>query len=1151
MPKKTIQQLDKDNKATAIVYDYSSAKLGTRKSKVRRCRREAFLSLLPCRRSTSSRFHTDNKALSPLTARKSKSAPVQECGSSNAKQKLQVSVQTRPPCGPNILYFELDPETSVSSLKEKIHRSIGVLPMHQHLYIRRNVELCDLLTLHENGVDKNEIISLSTEDENQDGPKVNCQLGGKAEKVQPGKPNETRSEREQHGATPHEEQERGKRQALDKEKPQTFCYRRVKQELQVFVQNPLIRGPKTLCFRLDPEISIASLKEMIHRRIGVQPQHQCLYTWKNIRKFQLHDLLTLNDCGVQQDENISLRLLTDGLPGGGQRDPNNGAKQGVNKKQQDNTASAPATSKCTCTNVPNLSGHPSVGMSENQPRTSNQPTTHFAVSQLPPLGCTASDVQSPSAVTKCKDALKSRYRSSGCHVQLNPWLDEDKRHINHMYTRVRLVNAKLIRGNILKSYDDMLLLRTKEGDLVSLNVLSGPTGSGKTTLLDKIAYDWATDGSEVLKRYELIFKLNMRYLEQGSDLVDAVFDQLIGKDRDIGKDDLWSYIRRNCDKVLVLLDGFDEFVTENMKKPSFGSILKILNRSLCRGCSVIVGTRHTHFHLLVTRELLQEPFTHVKVMGFQEEDMVSEYVHRFYSDEPDKAKGLLKRIEICDDLSTLAESPKLLLLMCLLWREDSTLPETMSRFYRSVFTYTGKRKGLLEEDISRVVIALGKVGLRGLLSQGQEQSFKESDFERSDYELALKAGILTRKRIPKRLIPHIFVYFLYRTFQDFCAGTYLRSLFESGSEEFRNTLNEIISQGPWDFKCLLRFCCGDNEACTLEILKVFQDSYMYQDDLSLDSLVGHLALDCYFEGQCKCLPPEEFIRSFLTDHISIRSLNIDSEHSVRYFVQRIVKQTEIDTKAYLAQVKRVDIKMSDVWDVEPLVSELPNLVTLDLFQNDLRCTAALLCKQVGQCKALQHLHLSYCSLNGQDVICVAEALSDLPSVVTLNLSWNDLGGTAEWWCKQVGQCKALQNLHLSHCSLNGQDMVHVAESLSGLPNLVTLNLASNPLAGSGAWWCKQVEQCKVLQHLNLSFCSLNGQDMTLVAKSLSGLPNLVTLNLSFNDLSGAAASFWAEVKVFKALHTLELMECEETQEDERYSSELRGNPGTRFTLMYR
>ncbi|XP_022111509.1 uncharacterized protein LOC110990722 [Acanthaster planci] len=311
MPVKTIRELGED-KATAVVYNHSKAKLFTRKNKVTRCRSETFL-LITRRESSGRRYCTERRpSLSPST-RKPKLKLITEGTNCKLKLKLEVSiVSTSLHHGPQTLYFDLRRETAVSSLKELI----GFQPKHERLFSEINFQL----TPHKNAVDKDDIISLSTENPAQDEPNETYKPRDK--EPEPGPHNDVREDEQnkQKGEpTPEGQTHRGE-PARDSDGSRVSCFRCVKTKLQIFVRNSTPRGPKTLCLQLKPETCISTLKSLIFSKIGVQNQHQRLYIRRYFRNFQLGDLLTLGDYGIQQDENISLCLPTDGLLGGGQHD---------------------------------------------------------------------------------------------------------------------------------------------------------------------------------------------------------------------------------------------------------------------------------------------------------------------------------------------------------------------------------------------------------------------------------------------------------------------------------------------------------------------------------------------------------------------------------------------------------------------------------------------------------------------------------------------------------------------------------------------------------------------------------------------------------------------------------------------------------------
>ena len=182
------------------------------------------------------------------------------------------------------------------------------------------------------------------------------------------------------------------------------------------------------------------------------------------------------------------------------------------------------------------------------------------------------------------------------------------------------------------------------------------------------------------------------------------------------------------------------------------------------------------------------------------------------------------------------------------------------------------------------------------------------------------------------------------------------------------------------------------------------------------------------------------------------------------------------------------------------LSDMPTLVELNLSDNKaLGGSAISWSPHLKQIKHLQKLHLRDCSLRAEDMKHIAVSLSDMPTLVELNLSDNKaLGGSAISWSPHLKQMKHLQTLHLCDCSLRAEDMKHIAVSLSDMPTLVELDLTCNkPLGGSAISWSPHLKQMKHLQKLELSDCFLTGEDMKHIAMSLSDMPTLAELNLSW------------------------------------------------------
>ena len=835
-------------------------------------------------------------------------------------------------------------------------------------------------------------------------------------------------------------------------------------------------------------------------------------------------------------------------------------------------------------------------------------------------------------------------------------------HIMDIYTKLLLVQSDEQVGRKgkgetkLKSYEDIFFYETRDGHPIKRAIINGSAGRGKTTLFDKMAYDWAKGSSEALRKYKLVFVLKMRELEQTSDLMDAIFDKLLDK-KTLDRSDLNKFIDTNPDKVLILLDGFDEFQTKTLHESSFGSILKILNQKEGREMCVFVTTRPSHYDKLVRESLVQQPFTHLSVLGFNAED-IEQYVKRFYTNKDDKAKAksLIQRIQSSHVLCDLAKSPMLLLLMCLLWRDNSQLPDTMTRLYSEALTYIFRRKAkdMSPDEISKIVIAIGKVALDGLMSPDQLLSFKETHFEKTVLDTAVRAGILTRQRVLKGLDIHHSVHFIHKTFQEYCAGMYWQSLLTKTGRDtgkFQEILDQIgrtIGHDPSSCEYLLRFCCGDNEECTSRICQILvkQKSFIFP----YIYMYHQMALNCYFESQSENLPSVDFINSVITENIDITRWNSDCLNSFIYFLTNVTHQTMSRGNSYLDKVRTVSIHGSNLQkfiaklsnnlsgmtnlsvlklsncsltdsnmkDIASSLVNKANLTDLDLTMNealggsailwsphlkqmkhlqmlDLSCThvqikdlkssvghmSNLVCCLVGiggylveQTSAGIKLNLSGCSLTGTDLIGIVEAISNRSDLVELILSKNyGLGGSAASWSPHLKKMKHLQKLYLSYCQLIGEDMKHIAVSLSDMPTLVELNLRGNTaLGGSAISWSPHLKQMKHLQMLDLSCthvqrkdlkssvghmsnlvcclvdrylveqtsagikldlsgCSLTGTDLLGIVEAISNRSDLVELILSENDgLGGSAISWSPHLKQMKHLQKLHLSWCSLTHE---------------------
>ncbi|XP_033646467.1 NLR family CARD domain-containing protein 4-like [Asterias rubens] len=758
---------------------------------------------------------------------------------------------------------------------------------------------------------------------------------------------------------------------------------------------------------------------------------------------------------------------------------------------------------------------------------------------------------------KANEALKKKYTSTGSYIQMFPLVDDDKIHIMDIYTKLCLDELVDTRGKIqhnkINLYEEIFFFKTREGYPIKRIIVSGSAGIGKTTLIDKIAYDWAIGNSETLNKFKLVFAFKMHSLKKSSNLTEAIFKMLLDKDT-LDQSALKEFVDKNQDKVLILLDGFDEFKFYPLDTSSFGSILNILNRKLGTECWVVITSRPP-LDKLVNSSLVEKPYAHVRVEGFSDTDK-EEYVNKFFPDAHVKASKLTEQIKQSDTLSDLAKSPMLLLLMCLLMGSTkNTLPDTMTRLYNKALNYIFKRKtrDIKDAAISKILISIGKVALGSLLSKDQSFAFREGDFEKSVLDKALNAGVLTGERVIDGVETYQRVTFIHHTFLEYCAVMYWQSLINT--EEFDRILDQIeltASSSVSRYDYLLRFCCGDNVACTNHILqRVHQGRNL------------ELVVICYFESQSQELPPANVISSILTDRLILHSWNNDSTNAFFHFLNQVAaisRGNDYLTKAKCLVVSYLNFPRFGE-DLVKSIKLMTNLQTLSLPSSSLTAdntnqilsslaspstltelklsdsialggSVSLLAPQLMKLTRLKYLCLDGCSLKAQDVSPIAKSMGD--TLVNLDVSWNRaLGGCASIWVPELGKMECLQDIDLQGCSVQGTDIEPIAVALSGVSTLVELDLSWNQdLGGCAKMWAQHLKGMRHLEEVKLRGCKLINKDVEPIAVALSGVSTLAHLNLRGNNALGGCASLWAQhLKKMNHLKRLTLMNCNLTGGD--------------------
>ena len=484
-----------------------------------------------------------------------------------------------------------------------------------------------------------------------------------------------------------------------------------------------------------------------------------------------------------------------------------------------------------------------------------------------------------------REELTQYYLDDYCCVKTDPW-DEREFKLNQYFINMALCQEDTWTGKVTK-----IPLKEGHNDLFDLKVdkrlrnrilVFGEGGMGKSTLCKKLAYDWATkDEHSPLRNVPIVCALEFRKLQESDNIVDAIHSQLLRKDSDITRERISQFIKDNPSKVVIVLDGYDEFDPQSHK----GDINDLLSCKIMYHVTTLVTTRSWHACLLRQKTQM---YAQVSLDGFDAAG-IKAYVNQYFDDKH-VANKCYEGILANGIMLQLSRTPILLSMMCYLKKSCSedidhldTLNSLFAKFLRALFVNNIGRVGatqrpLYHEMITEVIDMtkleqmwddLGEIALRGVLVPGKKLMFSLEDFQGKEYigEIGLKLGILVRQKL-KVTQDNVFesmkiVYsFPHLLFQEKCAGDYLAA----HSEVLDSTLQDIGGVGEViSLQYALAFTCGRRareETCESR----FRSKKIIQCLSKMQDISGEISS---FLSETQNL--DNIIPDFLDDMLAIKS----------------------------------------------------------------------------------------------------------------------------------------------------------------------------------------------------------------------------------------------------------------------------------------
>ena len=270
----------------------------------------------------------------------------------------------------------------------------------------------------------------------------------------------------------------------------------------------------------------------------------------------------------------------------------------------------------------------------------------------------------------------------------------------------------------------------------------------------------------------------------------------------ISVNNMYDYVCRHQENVLLILDGYDEYVYSSKNE---SPVFKIWKKSQLRDCCVVITSREMKAETL--RNFSDAQF---KIDGFNDQRQ-EEFARRFLKDDEDVG-AFFEYLEE-HDLRELAQIPLLMLMLCLLWTKTKReeLPkeraDIFAQFVKTLFDHLREKhsaESVIVKDYSDELYALGRLAFEALL-QGQLYFPVNQLPSYSLIERLIEVGLFQVLNVAG-LNPEKGVYFIHKSVQEYLAGKFLKEELTPKKAESTNSLLKLDSVKEIEKMCeVLKF----------------------------------------------------------------------------------------------------------------------------------------------------------------------------------------------------------------------------------------------------------------------------------------------------------------------------------------------------------